>query len=203
MPIDPAPLLGANGSIAKRLPGYEVRHEQLKMAAAIAEAIESKTHLMVEAGTGVGKSFAYLVPAILAATESGKQIVVSTRTINLQEQLIGKDIPFLQSVMPREFAPLLVKGRSNYVSIRRLEAAAMRAGAGIGSATSNELVQLREWSKWTKDGSTSDLSFRPHPEVWEAVESDSGNCLKQACPNIASASSSKWPGARAEPRSWL
>ena len=90
MAIDPVVLLGANGAIAKRLPGYEVRPEQLQMAKAIAHAIESKAHLRVEAGTGVGKSFGYLVPAILAATELGKKIVVSTRTINLQEQLIGK-----------------------------------------------------------------------------------------------------------------
>ena len=126
MPIDPRAVLGPNGPIAKHLPGYEIRQEQLQMADAVAHAIESNTHLMVEAGTGVGKSFGYLVPAILAATELGKKIVVSTRTINLQEQLIGKDLPFLQSVMPQEFAPLLVKGRSNYVSIRRLQAAAAR-----------------------------------------------------------------------------
>jgi ATP-dependent DNA helicase DinG len=183
MAIDPASLLGPDGPIAKRLAGYEVRQEQLQMAQAVARAIESKTHLMVEAGTGVGKSFGYLVPAILAATELGKKIVVSTRTINLQEQLIGKDLPFLQSVIPQEFAPLLVKGRSNYVSIRRLEAAAARAAAGVGLEASKQLVQLREWSKQTKDGSKSDLSFSPLAEVWEAVESDSGNCLKQACPH--------------------
>ncbi len=118
MAIDPVVLLGANGAIAKRLPGYEVRQEQLQMAEAIAHAIESKAHLMVEAGTGVGKSFADLVPAILAATELGKKIVVSTRTINLQEQLIGKDLPFLRSVMPQEFAPLLVKGRSRTTQAR-------------------------------------------------------------------------------------
>src|SRR6516164_2212537 len=109
MSIDPASLLGLGGPIASRLAGYEVRHEQLQMAEAVARAITSESHLMVEAGTGVGKSFAYLVPAILAATELGKKIVVSTRTINLQEQLIGKDIPFLRSVMPREFATRLVK----------------------------------------------------------------------------------------------
>lgn len=183
MAMDTAALLGASGPIAKRLPGYEVRQEQLQMAEAVARAIESKTHLMVEAGTGVGKSFGYLVPAILAATELGKKVVVSTRTINLQEQLIGKDIPFLQSVMPQEFAPLLVKGRSNYISIRRLKAAVARTGAGVGVEESKQLVQLLEWSRQTKDGSTSDLGFRPLAEVWDAVESDSGNCLKQACPH--------------------
>jgi ATP-dependent DNA helicase DinG len=183
MSIDCAGLLGPGGPIASRLPGYEVRREQLQMAEAVARAIESDSHLMVEAGTGVGKSFGYLVPAILAATELGKKIVVSTRTINLQEQLIGKDLPFLRSVIPREFAPLLVKGRSNYVSIRRLEAAVARAGAAAGAKDTNQLTQLLQWSRQTKDGSRSDLSFAPLPEVWDAVESDSGNCLKQACPS--------------------
>jgi ATP-dependent DNA helicase DinG len=183
MSIDAASLLGADGAIASRLPGYEVRQEQLQMAEAVGRAIESKTHLMVEAGTGVGKTFGYLVPAILAATELGKKIVVSTHTINLQEQLIDKDLPFLRSVMSREFAPLLVKGRSNYVSIRRLEAAATRTGVAAGAEESKQLTQLLDWSRQTNDGSRSDLGFRPLPEVWGAVESDSGNCLKQACPH--------------------
>jgi ATP-dependent DNA helicase DinG len=95
--LDPLSVLGRGGRISALLPGYETRDEQLRMAKAVAGAIESRTHLMVEAGTGVGKSFAYLVPAILAATELGKRVVVSTRTINLQNQLIDKDIPFLRS----------------------------------------------------------------------------------------------------------
>jgi ATP-dependent DNA helicase DinG len=181
MPIDPIALLGPDGVIASRLHGYEARKEQLQMAEAVGRAIESKTHLMVEAGTGVGKSFGYLVPAILAATELGKKIVVSTRTINLQEQLSDKDIPFLKEVMPQRFSHLLIKGRSNFVSIRRLEAAVARAGAAVGLAESKPLAQLLQWSRHTKEGSLSDLNFLPPPEVWEAVVSDSGNCLKQTC----------------------
>jgi ATP-dependent DNA helicase DinG len=100
MGIDPVAVLGPDGVIARGLPGYEVRQEQLQMAEAVARAIESGSHLMVEAGTGVGKSFGYLVPAILAATEMGKKVIVSTRTINLQEQLIHKDLPFLRTVLP-------------------------------------------------------------------------------------------------------
>jgi len=115
--LDAAPILGPDGSIARRLPGYEVRPEQLQMAGAVAKAIESKTHLMVEAGTGVGKSFAYLVPAILAAAEQGLKVVVSTHTISLQEQLLAKDLPFLRAVMPQEFTAVLVKGRSNYTRL--------------------------------------------------------------------------------------
>src|SRR4051812_49597589 len=100
--FDPLPTLGPGGAIARRLPRYEERPEQLMMARAVARAIEDGSHLMVEAGTGVGKSFAYLVPAILAAAEAGKKVVVSTHTISLQEQLLQKDIPLLQAVMPQE-----------------------------------------------------------------------------------------------------
>src|SRR5690242_6369612 len=101
--LDPGPILGPDGSIARRLPSYEPRPQQLEMARAVARAIGERSHLMVEAGTGVGKSFAYLVPAILAAAESGKKVVISTHTISLQEQLLEKDLPFLRSVMPQEF----------------------------------------------------------------------------------------------------
>src|SRR5262249_37196831 len=120
-------ILGPEGQIAQRLPSYEVRPQQLAMAEAVAEAIKTQHHLMVEAGTGVGKSFAYLVPAIQAA--AGKEdcvVVVSTHTISLQEQLIHKDIPFLQQVMPQKFSAALVKGRSNYLSLRRLRVAGQK-----------------------------------------------------------------------------
>ena len=109
--IDPLPVLGPDGAVARRMPGYEARDEQLRMARAVADAIEGRRHLMVEAGTGVGKSFAYLVPAILAAAESKTKVVVSTHTISLQEQLLQKDLPFLRAVMPQEFSAVLVKGR--------------------------------------------------------------------------------------------
>jgi len=181
--LDAAPILGPDGSIARRLPGYEVRPEQLQMAGAVAKAIESKTHLMVEAGTGVGKSFAYLVPAILAAAEQGLKIVVSTHTISLQEQLLAKDLPFLRAVMPQEFTAVLVKGRSNYVSLRRLDAATARAGAIFGAYEDvDQLAEVRLWAGRTADGSRSDLGFKPSPAVWDAVASENGNCLGRKCP---------------------
>ena len=127
-----ASILGPDGAIARRLANYEARPQQLDMADAVADAIAEGKKLMVEAGTGVGKSFAYLVPAILAAACKGEgtaplRIVVSTHTISLQEQLVRKDIPFLQKVMPQPFSAVLVKGRSNYVSLRRLHGAQQRA----------------------------------------------------------------------------
>src|SRR5262249_47864034 len=124
--LDPLSILGPRGAIARRLQSYESRAEQVAMAEAVAHAIETPGHLIVEAGTGVGKSFAYLVPAIIAAVQQRKKVVVSTHTISLQEQLLKKDLPFLRSVMPLEFSAVLVKGRSNYISRRRLESAGAR-----------------------------------------------------------------------------
>ncbi len=180
-----ASILGPAGSIAQALANYEPRPQQLDMAEAVSEAIASPHHLMVEAGTGVGKSFAYLVPAILAATaEKDFRVVISTHTISLQEQLIGKDIPFLRTVMPKEFQAVLVKGRSNYLSLRRLRVAQQRMGTLLADAESHrQLVKIGQWSRQTRDGSLSDLPFRPLPAVWDLAESDKGNCLARKCPD--------------------
>ena len=181
--LDPSAILGPGGAIARRLSGYEAREEQLRMSQAVADAITSKAHLMVEAGTGVGKSFAYLVPAILAAAEQGLKVVISTHTISLQEQLLNKDIPFLRAVLPFEFTAVLVKGRGNYVSLRRLEAASKRAGATFQEAEEfEELDRLVDWGMQTDDGSMADLEFRPRRSVWDQVASDHGNCLGRKCP---------------------
>jgi ATP-dependent DNA helicase DinG len=180
--LDPSPILGPDGAIARRLPHYEVREEQLAMSRAVATAIERPGHLVVEAGTGVGKSFAYLVPAILAATEQKKKVIVSTHTIALQEQLLSKDIPFLRSVMPQEFSAVLVKGRSNYHSLRRLKVAVERQESTFNQPDDrDQLAVIRSWSGRTRDGSLSDLGFRPSTNVWEAVQSENGNCLGREC----------------------
>ncbi|HMC65513.1 MAG TPA: helicase C-terminal domain-containing protein, partial [Gemmataceae bacterium] len=178
-------ILGPSGAVARQLTNYETRPQQLDMADAIAGAIADRRHLMVEAGTGVGKSFAYLVPAILAAAADKKcRIVVSTHTISLQEQLIHKDIPFLQSVMSEPFSAALVKGRGNYISLRRLRGSLSRAPALLAEdASIRQLQEIGNWSRKTQDGSRSDLRFRPLPQVWELVESDSGNCLGRKCPS--------------------
>lgn len=188
--LDTASVLGESGRVSRRLRQYEHRPEQLEMAAAVERAIADEQHLLVEAGTGVGKSFAYLVPAILAATQDRddgerKKLVVSTNTISLQEQLIARDIPFLNSVLPVEFSAVLVKGRANYISLRRLHGAVDRAPRMF--AQTEELEQLQEvlsWSRSTGDGSRSDLSFRPLPQVWDEVQSEHGNCLGKKCPTF-------------------
>src|SRR5256885_11372896 len=124
MPATLESILGPEGAIARRLgEKYEHRPQQLEMAAAVERALTEGHHLLVEAGTGVGKSFAYLLPAIDAAVRNKKRVVISTHTISLQEQLIDKDIPLIQSVYPNEFSAVLVKGRGNYLCQRRLEQA--------------------------------------------------------------------------------
>lgn len=156
------------------------------MADAVAEAITGKHQLLVEAGTGVGKSFAYLVPAILAAAKKDVKVVISTHTISLQEQLIRKDIPFLQGVMPQDFRPVLVKGRGNYLSIRRLRAAQQKANTLLDThGAIDQLIQIGRWSRQTADGSKSDLPVQPYEVVWDLVQSDSGNCLGRKCPRHA------------------
>lgn len=189
MPLAIDDVLGETGRIARRLASYESRPQQLEMAAAVERAIAEGRHLVVEAGTGTGKSFAYLVPAILAATASQgtggprRKIVVSTHTISLQEQLIARDIPFLNAVLPVEFSAVLVKGRSNYLSLRRLRGAAQRAvGMFSRPEEAQQLDQLLTWSRKTTDGSLADLDFKPLPQVWDEAQSEHGNCLGKNCP---------------------
>ncbi|QDU98324.1 ATP-dependent DNA helicase [Lignipirellula cremea] len=190
--LTPTDILGPGGRISARLPHYEHRTEQLAMADAVASALKGSHHLVAEAGTGVGKSFAYLVPAILrvaaaqAASDGTKEplrIVVSTHTIALQEQLLQKDLPLLRSVIPYEFTAVLAKGRRNYLSLRRLQNAHTRARSLFFSEQEFEqLQQVQRWSEQSADGSRSDLSFEPQSSVWDEVASDSGNCMGRKCP---------------------
>jgi ATP-dependent DNA helicase DinG len=177
-------VLGAGGLVSQKFADYEARPQQIAMAQGVFTALAKKQPLLVEAGTGVGKSFAYLVPAILAvAADPNLRIVVSTHTIGLQEQLIRKDVPFLQSVMPQEFRPVLVKGRGNYLSLRRMRAAQVRMGSLLTDPTAVEqLISIGKWSRTTTEGSRNDLPLQPLPAVWDLLESDSGNCLGRKCP---------------------
>ena len=175
-------ILGKGGLVAQRLPGYEIRPQQSEMAEAVAAAFEAGEHLMVEAGTGVGKSFAYLIPAIEQATKNGGRVVVSTHTIALQEQLIQKDIPFLKSVMSQEFSAVLVKGRSNYVGLRRFaRASAKQKELFDVNEQKDELWRLEEWAYRSEDGSLADLDRQPSPGVWERIRSDADDCMGRKC----------------------
>ncbi len=222
MSLDVRSILGDEGHIARRLPTYESRPQQLEMALSVERAIRTQSHLIVEAGTGVGKSFAYLVPAILAIAEAQlkaaeesptarrdhddddddwepesvpfsaaaekkkrRRVVISTHTIALQEQIFTRDIPFLKAVLPVEFSTVLVKGRSNYISLRRMKLALERAGSLFGDPQESEqLHQLAEWAPKTTEGSLQDLAFRPLGPVWDEVVSDGDNCLGKKCPTF-------------------
>ncbi|MBU1910270.1 MAG: hypothetical protein KJ726_09505, partial [Verrucomicrobia bacterium] len=160
---------------------YEPRPQQREMALAVAEAVETSRHLAVEAGTGVGKSFAYLVPILHAAVSRNIQVVVSTYTIALQEQLISKDLPFLQQHLDLPFKAVLVKGRGNYLCLRRL-ARARRMGPDLfASRGQDELEILRNWADHTAEGSLQDMAQQSSAEVWSAVCAEQGNCLGVKC----------------------
>src|ERR1700736_5414795 len=145
---------------------FEFRPQQRDMAVAVARALEEERHLVVEAGTGIGKSLAYLVPSILLALEQKKTAIVSTHTINLQEQLLYKDIPILKKILPVEFEAALMKGRQNYLCPRRLERALQQGNELFTGPEQIELGRLAEWARSTRDGSLSELTVEPNPKVW-------------------------------------
>jgi ATP-dependent DNA helicase DinG len=179
-------VLGVAGSIARALPGYEHRSGQSKMARAVARSLTDERLLLCEAGTGVGKTFAYLVPAILWACRNRKTIVVSTGTINLQEQIHEKDIPFLQGGFLPKFRSVLIKGRSNYMSLRRAEEAALLPAEAFETEAERVSVSaLVQWARRTRTGDRTELSPKPLPEAWERVESQSDNCLGARCPRFS------------------
>jgi ATP-dependent DNA helicase DinG len=164
------------------------------MAQAVVRAMQARAHLLVEAGTGVGKSFAYLVPAILRCVDRQEVVVVATNTISLQEQLVQKDIPLLRGALesagivpdadPPALRPVLVKGRGNYVSIRRLKLASARQDALFSDpASRRQLHVIEDWAYTTTDGTRTTLPRLERPEVWSHAESDSDNCMGQRCPH--------------------
>ena len=187
--IDPAPtlsdvraLLAAKGPVARALGGYEDRPQQVRMAVSVEEALRGKRHLIVEAGTGVGKSFAYLVPALAWAHEHRAKVAVATSTIALQEQLAGKDLPLLAKALPFDVSFALVKGRGNYLCLRRMHAAI--GGQGDLFPADDPRTELMAVAAAAANGAGSrqDLPFSPREDVWDAVKAESGNCLHRACP---------------------
>ena len=191
--IDPQHILAPDGPIAARLGRrFEVRPQQQRMIEAVRQCLAGGEQQVIEAGTGVGKSFAYLLAAIERIVdpheENGaeprrQRVVVSTHTIALQEQLIERDIPLLQSVIDEVFSPVLVKGRSNYVSIRRLASASQRQQRLFTDRRSlKSLHTIEDWAYTTSDGSLATLPQLHSPAVWDRVMSDSGNCMGRRCP---------------------
>ena len=161
---------------------FEARPQQEEMAVAVADALEAQRHLIVEAGTGVGKSLAYLVPLALHARRTGTRALVSTHTIALQEQLVGKDLPLLKERLGMELRAVLVKGRSNYLCLRRLARARSRQRELFADGAAEEFERIRAWADRTEEGSVQELTRPPTAETWAAVCAEHGNCMGGKCP---------------------
>jgi ATP-dependent DNA helicase DinG len=173
-------IFGSQGVLAANLKGFEQRDEQMRMAFAVSEAFNRDRAVLVEAGTGTGKSLAYLIPSILWAVRNNERVVISTNTINLQEQLIRKDLPFLARHAQVEFKAALIKGRSNYACLRKLEHAAAEPSL-FPDESAAELTAIIEWSKSCADGCRSDLAFIPHSATWEEICCEADQCGRSRC----------------------
>jgi ATP-dependent DNA helicase DinG len=177
-------VFGINGLISKFHDNYEHRPGQIKMAEEIVRAFEEKRHLIVEAGTGTGKTLAYLVPAIAAALATKKRVVISTGTKNLQEQLMEKDIPFLQQVLPKKFSAAYMKGRSNYACLYRISKAESQPILG-GLDEMDHFDEVRRWTQVSKIGDRRELTNLPDDiSFWSRVNARSEICLGQKCPDF-------------------
>ena len=173
-----------DGPLAEQLEDYELREGQLQMALSVAESLNQNHVLAAEAGTGVGKSFAYLVPAILWAKANERRVIVSTGTIHLQEQLVSKDLPFLRKVLEQPFRYTLIKGRGNYACRRKVAELADEFAQPSFANDSEEIDALRDlvgWAQADADGSRSSLAWIPERDVWERVMSETDRSLKQEC----------------------
>src|SRR5690606_39139439 len=170
--------------ISRAHAAYEDRPQQRALSRLVAGVYNDGGIGIAEAGTGTGKSIAYLLPAIRWAAQNRERTVVSTNTINLQEQLVEKDLPFLRRALGEPFRFALVKGRNNYISIRRARLAAETAPTLLDDERQVELRAILDWLGTTRDGTLSDLSFRPSAEVWEEVASESDVCLRAKCPHF-------------------
>ena len=170
----------ATGVLSKS-PDFEYRPQQQEMAVKVAEALSNAHPLVVEAGTGVGKSLAYLVPAVEHALEHDRKAVISTHTINLQEQLIGKDLPLVRKLLGREVPAVLLKGRQNYLCPGRLRRAQDQIGDLFTSSEAEELAAIQKWAEKTRDGTLSDLDFQPSMKVWQQVCSEAHVCTPRTC----------------------
>jgi ATP-dependent DNA helicase DinG len=174
-------VFGQEGLIASYLKGYEYRPGQVGMAEAVLRAFEEKKHLIVEAGTGTGKTLAYLVPAIAAALGKGQRVIISTGTKNLQEQLMQQDIPFLQRILPRKFTAAYLKGRGNYACLYRIKKAeTMPILEGMGEL--DHFDKVRRWVADTEIGDRAELVDLPENlKFWHQISARSETCLGQKC----------------------
>jgi ATP-dependent DNA helicase DinG len=176
-------VFGPEGLIAQAHPEYEYRPGQVEMARAVMRAFEDNRHLIVEAGTGTGKTLAYLVPAVAAALGNRGRVIISTGTKNLQEQLMEKDIPFLQSVLPKSFSATYMKGRNNYLCLNRL-ARAQAAPVLEGLEEVDYFEEVGHWAQHSETGDRAELANLPESlSFWRHIDARSESCLGQKCPD--------------------
>jgi ATP-dependent DNA helicase DinG len=177
-------VFGPNGLISQAHPDYEYRPGQIQMAEAVMRAFEERHHLIVEAGTGTGKTLAYLVPAVAAALGGRGRVIVSTGTKNLQEQLMEKDIPFLQSIMPKKFTAAYMKGRNNYLCLQRFHRAGDSPVLG-GLDEMDYFEEVSHWVKGTETGDRAELGNLPENlSFWRHIDARSETCTGQKCPDF-------------------
>ena len=177
--------LGEEGAIARVHPRYEDRPSQRAMAARIAQLYNTGGIGLLEAGTGVGKSLGYLVPALRWSARNKERTIVSTNTINLQEQLVGKDLPFLRDALDdQDVRFALLKGWRNYVCLLRLQHAESAEGTLFDDGMRDEVAKISAWASKTKDGSLSDLPTQPRSEVWDEVAAEPDLCQRFKCPHF-------------------
>ena len=185
LPAEVKSIFAEDGPLSRRA-GFEYRPQQAAMAGAIADALERCAHLIVEAPTGVGKSLAYLVPAVLFALREKRKAIVSTFTKNLQEQILQKDIPIVRSLIGSEFSAVILKGRKNYLCTTRLRYALGQSGMLFDDHGNEELRRIYEWSRTTPDGDREHLPFEPSPVVWDLVCSEPESCTPSVCGSACS-----------------
>lgn len=179
-----AAIFAPGGLISQFHAGYEYREGQVRMAESIALAFHDKKHLLVEAGTGTGKTLAYLIPAINESIRTRKRIIISTGTKNLQEQLMEKDIPLLKQMFPKKFTAAYMKGRSNYACLYRLHKSDDQPILD-GLSDIDSFREVREWSRETRTGDRAELTHLPENlSFWNRVNAKSDTCIGQKCPDF-------------------
>lgn len=184
--IDIAPFFEKEGVLAKSIKNFEYREEQKSMALSVQRGINENKKIIVEAGTGTGKTLAYLIPAIKWAIQNQKKIIIATNTINLQEQLLYKDIPIVRSIIDEKFSYALVKGRNNYLCKRLFNEVSIKGNVDLdlfGSESKEQLEHILKWGNKTETGDKSELPFEVNGDVWELVQSTTELCIGKKCPH--------------------
>ena len=180
LPENAAFYLSSEGPFACREEAYEERPTQIELLKKICEVFNQNKIGVFEAGTGVGKSLAYLIPSMIWAESNKERIVISTGTINLQHQLVEKDIPSAESILPFKLKTVLLKGRQNYLCLRRFYS--VLEEKDLFTEEAEALDQIKEWSDITSTGSRSDLAIMPPESLWVRINSESDSCMGMKCP---------------------